>query len=53
MELVEGETLEARVRREGLMPLALAMEVIKQAVYALVTAEACRVLHRDIKPSTS
>src|SRR6266403_1037090 len=30
MELVEGETLEARVRRNGPMPLALALEVIEQ-----------------------
>ena len=51
MELVEGETLEARVRREGPMPLALALEVIEQAARALAAAEACGVAHRDIKPS--
>jgi serine/threonine-protein kinase len=51
MELVEGETLEARVRREGPMPLALALEVIEQAARALAAAEACGVVHRDIKPS--
>ena len=51
MELVEGETLEARVRREGPMPLALALEVIEQASRALAAAEACGVVHRDIKPS--
>src|SRR5580765_2956130 len=42
MELVEGETLEAKVRREGPMPLALALEVIEQAARALAAAEAWR-----------
>jgi serine/threonine protein kinase/Tfp pilus assembly protein PilF len=51
MELVDGETLEARVRRDGPMPLALALDVIEQAARALVAAEACGVVHRDIKPS--
>src|SRR5467141_2440001 len=51
MELVEGETLEARVRRDGPMPLGLALEVIEQAARALAVAELCGVVHRDIKPS--
>ena len=51
MELVEGETLEARVRRDGPMPLSLALEVIEQAARALAVAEVCGVVHRDIKPS--
>src|SRR5437588_8858861 len=51
MELVEGETLEAKVRREGPLPLALALEIIQQVARALAAAEACGVIHRDIKPS--
>src|SRR6266446_5703062 len=51
MELVEGETIEAKVRREGPMPLALALEIIEQVARALAAAEACGVVHRDIKPS--
>jgi serine/threonine protein kinase/Tfp pilus assembly protein PilF len=51
MELVKGETLEARVRRDGPMPLASALEVTEQAARALAAAEACGVVHRDIKPS--
>src|SRR2546430_12824740 len=39
MELVEGETLEAKVRREGPMPLSLALEVIEQSARALAAAE--------------
>src|SRR6476660_4963988 len=51
MQLIEGETLEVKVRREGPMPLALALEVIEQAGRALAAAEKCGVVHRDIKPS--
>src|SRR5712671_3404100 len=51
MELVEGETLEAKVRREGPLPLALALEVIEQTARALAAAEKCGVVYRDIKPS--
>src|ERR1700745_2901680 len=51
MQLVEGETLEAKVRREGPLPLALALEIIEQVARALAAAEACGVVHRDIKPS--
>jgi serine/threonine protein kinase len=51
MELIKGETLEARVRRDGPMPLALALQVIEQTARALAAAEACGVVHRDIKPS--
>src|SRR5437899_6211839 len=51
MELVEGETSEAKVRREGPLSLALALEIIEQVARALAAAEACGVVHRDIKPS--
>src|SRR5436189_1972739 len=51
MELVKGETLDARVRRDGPMPLTLALQVMEQAALALAAAEVCGVVHRDIKPS--
>ena len=51
MELVDGETLEARIRRDGPMPLGLALEVTEQTARALAAAEASGVVHRDIKPS--
>jgi TolB-like protein/tRNA A-37 threonylcarbamoyl transferase component Bud32/tetratricopeptide (TPR) repeat protein len=51
MELVEGETLEALVRRDGPLPLELALEVMEQAARAIAAAEARGIVHRDIKPS--
>ena len=51
MELVEGETLEARVQRDGPIALPLALEVIQQTARGLAAAEVCGVVHRDIKPS--
>ncbi|MBV9489123.1 MAG: protein kinase, partial [Verrucomicrobia bacterium] len=51
MELVEGETLEDRVRRAGPLPAPMALEVVAQVAHALTTAEAQNVVHRDLKPT--
>jgi serine/threonine protein kinase/tetratricopeptide (TPR) repeat protein len=51
MELVEGETLQARLRRAGPLPPALALEMTAQVAKALVAAERHGLVHRDLKPA--
>jgi serine/threonine protein kinase/tetratricopeptide (TPR) repeat protein len=50
MELVEGETLDARVRREGPLPVELALEIAVQVTRALMAAATQGLIHRDVKP---
>src|SRR5437879_1947583 len=50
MELVEGETLEALVRREGPLKPEVALEIAIQVTRALVAAAAQGLIHRDLKP---
>jgi hypothetical protein len=51
MELVEGESLEARLRRLGPLPVSLALEVVAQVARALGAAETQGLVHRDLKPA--
>ena len=50
MELVEGETLEALVRRDGPLKPEQALEIAIQVTRALVAAAAQGLIHRDLKP---
>jgi serine/threonine protein kinase/tetratricopeptide (TPR) repeat protein len=50
MELVEGETLEALVRRDGPLTVEQALEVAIQVSRALIGAAAQGLIHRDLKP---
>lgn len=51
MELVDGETLAERVRRQGPLPVKEALEVIAQVASALQGAEKFGLVHRDLKPA--
>jgi serine/threonine-protein kinase len=51
MELLSGETLEARVDREGAMAPSLGRDVARQVLLGLVEAHARNILHRDLKPA--
>src|SRR5439155_12721371 len=51
MELVEGETLETRVRRDGPLGVKLVLEIAIQVTRALVAAAAQGLIHRDLKPA--
>jgi serine/threonine protein kinase len=51
MELVEGETLEERVRRTGPLDVATTIAIARQVVAALALAEKNALVHRDLKPA--
>src|SRR5258708_23639417 len=51
MELIEGETLAARVRRDGPLNAKEALKIAIQIARALVAAAAHDLIHRDLKPS--
>ncbi len=50
MELVEGETLEARVRKDGPLNAKQALGIAIQITRALMAAAAHDLIHRDLKP---
>lgn len=50
MPLVEGESLRARLARQGELPLADAVRVLREIASALAYAHSRDVVHRDIKP---
>jgi TolB-like protein len=50
MPYVEGESLRERLRREGTLPIASALSVLREVAGALDYAHRQGVVHRDIKP---
>ncbi|PYJ19272.1 MAG: hypothetical protein DME99_13155, partial [Verrucomicrobia bacterium] len=51
MELIQGETLEERVRRTGPLDVRTTIAIAQQVTAALIAAEKCGVIHRDLKPA--
>ena len=51
MELIDGETVEGLVRREGPINCLTALGIAEQVACALIAAEKHHLVHRDIKPS--
>src|SRR6476661_8351491 len=50
MPFIEGESLRARLLREGELPVSDAVRLLRDVVDALAYAHEQGVLHRDIKP---
>jgi serine/threonine protein kinase len=51
MELVPGETLAERVKRDGAVPIEEALAIAKQIAEALEAAHEKGIIHRDLKPA--
>src|SRR5438309_7562398 len=51
MELVSGETLADRIKREGAVPLEEALKICAQVTEALEAAHEKGIIHRDLKPA--
>ncbi len=50
MPFIEGQTLRERLRREGELPVPVAVKLVAEVVDALAEAHRHGVIHRDIKP---
>ena len=51
MEFIDGETVDALVKRNGPLECLFALEIAQQVASALMAAEKQHLVHRDIKPS--
>src|SRR4051812_16242925 len=51
MELIEGESLQDRLDRDGRIPPREAAEIARQVTLGLAAAHARNLVHRDVKPS--
>ena len=51
MEYVEGEDVQARLRRDKRLSIEIATKIIIQTAKALAVAHKTNIVHRDIKPA--
>ena len=50
LELLHGEDLRSRLRREGRLSVEDALTIVEQTLRALVRMHAAGIVHRDLKP---
>jgi serine/threonine protein kinase len=50
MDFIDGEPLSNKIKREGALPVALALAIFEQVAEGLAYGEEIKLLHRDIKP---
>jgi serine/threonine protein kinase len=51
MELLEGESLSTKIRRDGKLPINVGVHIARQMCAALHVAHAAGIIHRDLKPA--
>jgi len=51
MEFIDGDTVDALIKRGGRLPPKLALEIVDQVAKAFGAAEPHGLVHRDIKPA--
>ena len=51
MPFLQGETLDARLKRDAVVPLDLVLKVAREVAEGLAAAHAKGLVHRDIKPA--
>jgi serine/threonine protein kinase len=51
MEYLDGEDLEARLRRTGSVPVARTLDYMRDAAHGLRAANHVGLVHRDVKPA--
>jgi serine/threonine-protein kinase len=51
MPLYSGETLKARIARDGTLPVAAAIAIARQIAHGLSAAHRAGIVHRDLKPA--